>query len=303
MSNKLFGTVLLVGAMSVGCVEYGPEPQTVAQQAPEQAPTEQQMYETLAPYGDWVETDVYGSVWCPSAGVVGVGFSPYRHGAWVYGSSGYYFNSYDSWGWLPYHYGNWVSLDVCGWGWVPGFAWGPGWVDWYWGYPYPIAPYWYGYNRPWTIARPTTIARPPVVHATVLTPRLDTATGRLYAGNATAPANARLITPPNIARAGFAGRPVSPGAMGANVHPSLAARGAASASFSGRPQPWTARPAGPYAQPRGYTPARPGAMPARPYSAPAPRSYSAPAPHSYSAPHYSAPAPHYSAPSGGGHHK
>jgi len=156
MSNKLFGTVLLVGAMSVGCVEYGPEPQTVAQQAPEQAPTEQQMYETLAPYGDWVETDVYGSVWCPSAGVVGVGFSPYRHGAWVYGSSGYYFNSYDSWGWLPYHYGNWVSLDVCGWGWVPGFAWGPGWVDWYWGYPYPIAPYWYGYNRPWTIARPTT---------------------------------------------------------------------------------------------------------------------------------------------------
>src|SRR5262249_54622007 len=149
------------------------------------------------------------------------------------------FNSYDSWGWLPYHYGNWVSLDVCPWGWVPGFVWGPGWVDWYWGYPYPIAPYWYG--RPWHIPRPVTVARPPVVHASLLTPRLDTATGRLYAGNAAAPTNARLVTPPNIARAGFVGRPVSASALG-GAHPSMAAR--SSATLSGRPQPFTARPAG-----------------------------------------------------------
>src|SRR5215471_3133962 len=128
MLNKLLATILFAGAVGVGCVEYGPEPQTAAnmsEQPPEQAPTESQMYETLQPYGDWVDTDVYGSVWCPSAGVVGVGFSPYSNGAWAYGRYGYAFNSYYSWGWLPYHYGNWVSLDVCPWAWVPGFAWGP----------------------------------------------------------------------------------------------------------------------------------------------------------------------------------
>ena len=301
MLNKLLATILFAGAVGVGCVEYGPEPQEAANipQAPEQAPTEDQMYQTLAPYGDWVETDVYGSVWCPSSAVVGVGFAPYRHGAWVSGSAGYYFNSYDTWGWLPYHYGNWVSLDVCPWGWVPGFVWGPSWVDWYYGYPYPIAPYWYG--RPWTIARPVTVARPPVVHATLMTPRLDTATGRLYAGNAVAPANARLVTPPNIARTGFVGRPVNAASLNGQ-HPSFAAR---SATPSGRPNAWTARPTGPTYGGTRTMPARPysPSAPARPYSAPRPATPAAP--HYNATPHYSAPShsatPHFSAPSGGHH--
>src|SRR5262249_25489042 len=132
-------------------------------------------------------------------------------------------------------------------GWVPGFTWAPAWVDWYYGYPYPIAPLWRG--RPWRIAPPpgVTIAHP-VVTAHVLTPRLDVAARRLYARHAGAPAGARLVTPPNMARAGFAARP-------------------AQATFAGAGRPgagaWGARPVGPAAaRPYGAP-----ATPARPYSA------------------------------------
>src|SRR5690606_30832615 len=33
-------------------------------------------------------------------------------------------------GWAPFHYGRWVHTPHRGWGWVPGYEWGPAWVDW-----------------------------------------------------------------------------------------------------------------------------------------------------------------------------
>jgi hypothetical protein len=264
----------LAAAMGLaGCVHY--DELQPAYAPPEQPPSQEVMYQTLAPYGDWVETDVYGSVWCPSAAAVGVDFAPYRYGGWGYTGFGYTFASYDSWGWLPYHYGNWVSLDTCGWAWVPGFVWGPAWVGWYSGYPYPIAPA--------IPARPIHVARPPgvhvaqPVHARLLTPQLDPANGRLYSGRTAAPGSARLVTPPSIARAGFVGFRGTPGAA-------TAWRGG------------TGTPVGPGWRATSAGPAGPGwrAAPAAPH-------FSAPV---HAAPVHSAPAaPAHAAPAGGGHHR
>ena len=43
-----------------------------------------QFQDTLAPYGEWVDDDVYGQVWQPSVEAVGQGFSPYASdGRWA----------------------------------------------------------------------------------------------------------------------------------------------------------------------------------------------------------------------------
>jgi hypothetical protein len=35
-----------------------------------------------------------------------------------------------SWGWAPFHYGNWFYDDSYGWMWSPGYEWAPAWVTW-----------------------------------------------------------------------------------------------------------------------------------------------------------------------------
>jgi hypothetical protein len=85
---------------------------------------------TLAPYGQWIETEDYGQVWRPDATVVGVDFTPYEScGSWVYTDHGWTFNCEWDWGWLPFHYGQWAWLDD-GWGWVRDYTWSPAWVEW-----------------------------------------------------------------------------------------------------------------------------------------------------------------------------
>ncbi|HEU0036677.1 MAG TPA: DUF6600 domain-containing protein [Kofleriaceae bacterium] len=89
---------------------------------------------TLQPYGEWVEDPEYGRVWRPYATVVGVNFTPYETcGSWVYTEYGWTFACDWDWGWLPFHYGNWVWLDAGFWGWCPGYEWSPAWVDWRYG--------------------------------------------------------------------------------------------------------------------------------------------------------------------------
>ena len=86
-------------------------------------------YDSLAPYGNWVTVPNYGYVWQPSCTVVTPGWRPYwNNGSWIWSDSGWYWNSYYSWGWAPFHYGNWFNDPGYGWCWTPGSVWGPSWV-------------------------------------------------------------------------------------------------------------------------------------------------------------------------------
>lgn len=85
-------------------------------------------YTDLAPYGQWVQTPQYGTVWIPQ---VAPGFQPYAtNGHWVVTDYGNTWVSDYPWGWGPFHYGRWYYDNYRGWAWVPGNDWGPAWVSW-----------------------------------------------------------------------------------------------------------------------------------------------------------------------------
>ncbi len=99
----------------------------------EQAPPEtvNYFYDSLAPYGTWIDIDGYGRCWRPTVVATYSGWQPYRNnGRWVWTDAGWYWYSDYSWGWAPFHYGRWFSHPRWGWCWVPGSVWGPSWVSW-----------------------------------------------------------------------------------------------------------------------------------------------------------------------------
>lgn len=88
-------------------------------------------YESLAPYGSWVNLAGYGWCWQPTVAVVNVGWRPYcDNGRWVYSNYGWYWHSGYSWGWAPFHYGRWHQHAHRGWLWQPDTVWGASWVSW-----------------------------------------------------------------------------------------------------------------------------------------------------------------------------
>jgi hypothetical protein len=108
--------------------ETAPPPQPVEQPA---EVTVNYFYDTLAPYGTWVDVDGYGRCWRPSVVVYNPGWQPYcDHGHWVYTDCGWYWFSDYSWGWAPFHYGRWFQHSRWGWCWTPDTVWGPSWVTW-----------------------------------------------------------------------------------------------------------------------------------------------------------------------------
>ncbi len=93
--------------------------------------TDSAFYDSLAPYGTWVNVGGYGNCWQPSAAVVDPNWQPYFNcGRWVYSDCGWYWMSGYSWGWAPFHYGRWFRHNRVGWCWSPGTVWGPSWVSW-----------------------------------------------------------------------------------------------------------------------------------------------------------------------------
>jgi len=83
----------------------------------------------LEGYGSWYYNDAYSSWgWRPT---VAVGWSPYRHGRWVYSWSGWVWVPFSNWGYVTSHYGRWDYVGSYGWCWFPGRRWGPAWVQWY----------------------------------------------------------------------------------------------------------------------------------------------------------------------------
>ena len=88
-------------------------------------------YDSLAPYGSWINVDGYGACWQPTVVIINSGWRPYCHGGrWVYSDCGWYWLSGYSWGWAPFHYGRWFCHSRIGWCWQPGYTWGPSWVSW-----------------------------------------------------------------------------------------------------------------------------------------------------------------------------
>ena len=108
-----------------------PSPPEDQSAAPPTEVTINYFYDTLAPYGYWVNVEGYGRCWRPSVVVYNPGWQPYcDHGHWVYTDCGWYWCSDYSWGWAPFHYGRWFQHPHWGWCWTPDTAWGPSWVTW-----------------------------------------------------------------------------------------------------------------------------------------------------------------------------
>jgi hypothetical protein len=88
-------------------------------------------YDSLSPYGTWVDVGGYGYCWQPRVVILQSGWRPYCDGGrWVYSDYGWYWQSDYSWGWAPFHYGRWFCHPRWGWCWRPDSAWGPAWVSW-----------------------------------------------------------------------------------------------------------------------------------------------------------------------------
>jgi len=93
--------------------------------------TDNYFYDTLTPYGSWVNVDGYGLCWRPTVVVYNSTWQPYcDHGHWVYTDSGWYWISDYSWGSCTFHYGRWFHDPHRGWCWWPDTTWGPSWVSW-----------------------------------------------------------------------------------------------------------------------------------------------------------------------------
>ncbi|MEJ5165583.1 MAG: DUF6600 domain-containing protein [Thermoanaerobaculia bacterium] len=104
-------------------------------------------------YGSWIyEPEFSLYVWRPT---VVVGWTPYYHGYWRWTPHGWFWVSYEPWGYLTYHYGRWVWTPQYGWVWVPGYTWAPAWVYWFWAdfyigwCPMGYYDYWWYYRWDW----------------------------------------------------------------------------------------------------------------------------------------------------------
>jgi hypothetical protein len=84
-------------------------------------------YRSLSPHGEWIYLSGIGYVWRP--GVVS-GWQPYSLGYWGWAGGNWTWISYEPFGYIAYHYGNWSYLDNYGWCWFPGYRWAPHHVHW-----------------------------------------------------------------------------------------------------------------------------------------------------------------------------
>ncbi|MCU0413913.1 MAG: hypothetical protein MUE91_05855 [Ignavibacteriaceae bacterium] len=85
-------------------------------------------YTELAPYGSWIEVDYGVVVWRPT--IIRTHWTPYNVGRWIWTYDGWYWDSYEPFGHVTYHYGRWYYDDYYGWLWYPDYEWAPAWVEW-----------------------------------------------------------------------------------------------------------------------------------------------------------------------------
>ena len=85
-------------------------------------------YYSLEPYGEWIEIGYDDFVWRPYKS--DYNWRPYSDGRWEWTRNGWYWVSYERFGWATYHYGRWFFDDFYGWVWMPDNVWAPAWVEW-----------------------------------------------------------------------------------------------------------------------------------------------------------------------------
>jgi hypothetical protein len=125
---KSFGSVAMIVIAFVALLLLGGCTPLPAPSADERGRySEPSMYETLDPYGAWVNHPRLGEVWRPD---VESEWAPFQYGDWVWSDQGWVWSSYEPFGWLVYHYGNWYHDPDFGWFWVPGDTWSPAPVAW-----------------------------------------------------------------------------------------------------------------------------------------------------------------------------
>ena len=105
----------------------------------------------LNQYGEWVVVQPYGSVWRP---FTIDNWEPFDYGHWSYIDNNWTWMSYEPFGWIVYHYGNWFDDPTYGWVWVPSYdSWSPGKVQWLINGDYiswaPLPPEGITYKNPW----------------------------------------------------------------------------------------------------------------------------------------------------------
>jgi len=113
-------------------VETQPTPPSVVEEIPP-APNVSctYFYDSLSPYGNWIDIEGCGLCWQPTVVSVNPGWQPYcDRGHWLDADCGWYWASDYSWGWAPFHYGRWFRHHRWGWCWAPDTVWAPAWVSW-----------------------------------------------------------------------------------------------------------------------------------------------------------------------------
>jgi len=85
-------------------------------------------YSALDSYGEWVEVGYDDYVWRPYKS--DHNWRPYSEGRWEWTKHGWYWVSYEPFGWATFHYGRWYHDDYYGWVWMPDNVWAPAWVEW-----------------------------------------------------------------------------------------------------------------------------------------------------------------------------
>ncbi|NOX18318.1 MAG: hypothetical protein GXO87_08560 [Chlorobi bacterium] len=85
-------------------------------------------FSLLEGYGEWIEIGFNQFVWRPV--YVSETWRPYSIGRWLWTDYGWYWDSYEPFGGVTYHYGRWNYDYNLGWIWFPDYEWGPAWVEW-----------------------------------------------------------------------------------------------------------------------------------------------------------------------------
>ena len=100
-------------------------------------------YSELSSYGTWIELDYGVLAWRPI--IMRTNWAPYSQGRWIWTDSGWYWDSYEPFGYIVFHYGRWYYDDYYGWMWIPDNEWAPAWVEWRYDDAYigwaPLSPY------------------------------------------------------------------------------------------------------------------------------------------------------------------
>lgn len=123
----LLSQFLLLVAFS-GCWQAGEEEYYNEHSYTSQANYDEYNVNDLNPYGQWITTPEYGRVWRPN---VQYNWQPFTDGHWVYDGNDWVWVSYEPYGGIVYHYGNWEYYGASGWVWIPNRAhWSPACVQW-----------------------------------------------------------------------------------------------------------------------------------------------------------------------------